>query len=229
MVPVLLLLAGGAVAFYGIWQFRRWIRETQEAVAAGPRRLETIVDELVATAEATVAAVAEKSESVVEVLDRADQTVRRLEEATKAALESLEALKHAGEKSAKKPAAPKASPARAGGGRSRAAAAAKPPGGTPPAPTPSAEPPPRELEIQELLGRRRVPLRSQSFEHAGASRHAEPAPLRKETGAATADLPDLHRRIYGLADAGLDVTDIARQLSMTKGEVQLILGLRRMN
>lgn len=41
-------------------------------------------------------------------------------------------------------------------------------------------------------------------------------------------MPELHRRVYRLADAGNDVTTIARQLSVTKGEIQLILNLRRM-
>jgi transposase-like protein len=40
-------------------------------------------------------------------------------------------------------------------------------------------------------------------------------------------MPELHRRVYRLADAGSDVTTIARQLSVTKGEIQLILNLRR--
>jgi len=40
-------------------------------------------------------------------------------------------------------------------------------------------------------------------------------------------MPELHRRVYRLADAGNDITTIARQLSVTKGEIQLILNLRR--
>lgn len=40
-------------------------------------------------------------------------------------------------------------------------------------------------------------------------------------------VPVLHRDVYALADAGQDLTTIARTLGLTKGEVQLILGLRQ--
>lgn len=144
--PFLLLLIGGAISLYSLWQFRRWLTAGQEGVAAGSRRLEGLVDELVATAEATVSAVEEKAEALTDVIARADEKLARLEAATVA----------------------------------------------PPAPAP-----------------------------------AQPAAAVAPAPAADADLPELHRLIYGLADAGKDVTGIARQLHITKGEVELILGLRQ--
>ncbi len=41
------------------------------------------------------------------------------------------------------------------------------------------------------------------------------------------EAPDLHREIYRLADEGLDKVEIAKRTSVTPGEVELILGLRR--
>jgi len=247
LLPVLLLLAGGAIAFAGIWQFRRWIQETQDEMSAGPRRLEVIVDELVATAETTVAAIEEKTEALAGSLSRADLAVKRVEEAIKAAQELAAAPKPPSGKAAREDPAPKASAAKRGGTKPppRAPVAQRPlqPAIAPspeiltaeqerPAPRPElklAEPlPSREQEIRELLGRR-PPPRMHAPERPVAARPAEPAPRRPESGAAPADLPDLHQRVYALTDKGVDVTDIARQLSMTKGEVQLILGLRRMN
>lgn len=42
-------------------------------------------------------------------------------------------------------------------------------------------------------------------------------------------LPELHRRVYELADAGLDAEAVARELKLARGEVQLVLGLRRLS
>ncbi|HLN63169.1 MAG TPA: hypothetical protein VK464_16660 [Symbiobacteriaceae bacterium] len=54
-------------------------------------------------------------------------------------------------------------------------------------------------------------------------------PLPEPGPAAVAEpgVPVLHRDVYALADAGQDLTTIARTLGLTKGEVQLILGLRQ--
>ncbi len=41
------------------------------------------------------------------------------------------------------------------------------------------------------------------------------------------NVPPLHMEIYRLADDGLDKVEIARRTSMTPGEVELILGLRK--
>lgn len=40
-------------------------------------------------------------------------------------------------------------------------------------------------------------------------------------------VPPLHRRIYALADEGLDVLSIAQQLEQPQGQVELVLALRR--
>jgi hypothetical protein len=63
----------------------------------------------------------------------------------------------------------------------------------------------RKRELEELLGR--LP--------GGA---AAPAPRSANP---------LHDRVYGLQDAGIDVLEICRQTGLEKGEVELILGLRR--
>jgi hypothetical protein len=54
-----------------------------------------------------------------------------------------------------------------------------------------------------------------------------PDPVSAVPAAAVPVVPDLHRQVYGLTDAGQDVTAVARKLGLTKGEVQLILGLRQ--
>ena len=40
------------------------------------------------------------------------------------------------------------------------------------------------------------------------------------------DVPELHREVYRLADDGLDNVEIARRVSSTPGEVELIIALR---
>lgn len=47
----------------------------------------------------------------------------------------------------------------------------------------------------------------------------------REKNASTERLPDRHTRILALHDAGLDRLNIAEQLSVTLGEVDLVLGL----
>jgi hypothetical protein len=63
----------------------------------------------------------------------------------------------------------------------------------------------KQREIQELLGKPRTEL-------AAAAKPANP----------------LHDRVYTLQDSGTDVLEICRQTGLEKGEVELILGLRRM-
>lgn len=163
MLPAVLLLAGGTICLLSLWQLRRWIMDLKRETAAAPRRLEAIVDELIATAEAASAAVAEKTEDLAEQIGRAERAA--------AELRTLNARPPA-------PARPEA---------------------------PALEP--RAVDVPEpAAAEPREPPRPD-------------APL----------LPEMHRRVYQLADSGQDVTAIARFLSLTKGEVQLILGLRRMH
>lgn len=51
--------------------------------------------------------------------------------------------------------------------------------------------------------------------------------LNGEKARRTDKVPPLHREVYQLADDGLDKVEVARRTSMTPGEVELILGLRR--
>jgi hypothetical protein len=165
-VPFLLLMIGGAVSLYCLWQLRRWLAQSEAAGSAGARQLENLVDELVATAETTVAMVDEKAEVLSRLLARADERLGRL-----SAVPGV--------------AQPQALPA------------------AEPVPAPAPEPAPRAV--------------------------AEPVPHAPH--GAPAGLPDRQREmyatVYALADAGHDVTAIARRLNMTKGEIQLILGLRQ--
>jgi transposase-like protein len=161
--PFLLLLVGGGVALYCLWQFRRWLGEAQPGAGGAPgmQRLEVLVDELVATAEATAAVVQEKAEALSELITQADQRIGAL-----------------------------SAPAVAAPPMAAAPAAA-------PAPVAAAVPAP------------------------------EPAPAPAPAPASAPALPEMHRDVYALADSGQDVTMIARRLGLTKGEVQLVLSLRR--
>lgn len=169
MEALLLSLAGGAVALYCLWQLRRWLGEAEAASAAGPQRLEALVDELLVTAEATAAVVQEKAEALEAVIARADERVAALGKA----VEGAPVL-----------ARPAGSMAEA-----RPAAAALP-----------------EVPVEAPVLAPEPPAAAPAPQAAG---------------------PDLHERVAALADAGLDVTAIARQMGLTKGEVQLVLGLRR--
>jgi DNA-binding NarL/FixJ family response regulator len=163
LLPFLLLLTGGAVSLYCLWQFRRWLGEAQPGAAGAPgmRRLEVLVDELVATAEATAAVVQEKAEALTALITQADQRIGALS--------------------------------------------------APPA-----------AEIRPSVSMAPAAL-SAPVAAAMAAPEAEPEPAPAPVPA----LPDLHREVYALADSGQDVTMIARQLGLTKGEVQLVLSLRR--
>lgn len=150
MLPSLLLLAGGAVALYCLWQFRRWLGEPAESGPAGSQRLEVLIDELVATAEATSAVVQERADALTGLIAEADRRIGAL-----------------------------------------------------------AAPPPAVAEVQAPAVAPPAPAQ------------AVPAP-EPVTGP-----PEAHRQVYALADAGHDVTAIARRLGLTKGEVLLILGIRK--
>lgn len=174
MPSVLLLLVGVGVLLYSLWQLRRWLAEAQGRLAAAPRRLEGIVEELIVTAEGAAAVVAERTEALEGTIARANATLAKLDAAMT--------------------------------GRSRAG---------------------------ELSLRKRVSVPKDRHPRAasaslGSVQATETAPA-VPPAPATPEIPELHRRVYALADAGQDLTSIARQLSLTKGEVQFILGLRRMN
>ncbi|HYF80291.1 MAG TPA: hypothetical protein VD973_24550 [Symbiobacteriaceae bacterium] len=181
-MQTLLLLAGGAVALYCLWQFRRWLGEPQESGPAGVQRLETLVDELVATAEATSAVVQEKAEALVGLLAEADRRI--------GALSASEPLAGAG----------------------RPSAGAQPEPAVTPEVSVAAPESASEAEPSAVVASAAVPSQ---------------APVQAAAEAAGPRAPDLHRQVYELADAGTDVTAIARRLGLTKGEVQLILGIRK--
>jgi hypothetical protein len=155
VLPFLLFLIGAALSVYCLWQLRRWLEQADGAAAAGSRRLGSLVDELVATAETTVSVVEEKAEALAAAIARADERLVRLE----------------------------------------AAVAAPPVQAMPAMPAVRAVAPAHE---------------------PGPAAVAVPVPAQRE----------LYSKVYALADAGHDVTGIARTLNIAKGEVQLILGIR---
>lgn len=185
-MAALLALAGATVALYCLWQLRRWLAEGEAASAAVPRRLEKLVDELLATAEATSVVVQEKAEALETAIAEAD---RRLAQLNAAALPP--------------------------------AALMPEPFATPPVSAPAAAVP--AVATVELP---LPPAWEPAPEPAAATVAAPAAEVDVLREAGPSAVPALHREVYMMADSGLDVTAIARRLSLTKGEVQLILGLR---
>lgn len=104
-----------------------------------------------------------------------------------------------------------------------AAASAPEPGQAPtpaPAPTQAAAPPaPAADDVPPALAL------VAALEAAAAGHGEVTAPARRSRAA---EPPASHRAVWDLAEQGLDVTAIARRLQKTKGEVELILGLRRL-
>jgi hypothetical protein len=174
LFSVLLLMLGVAISAYCLWQLRRWLSGAEAAVAAGPKRLEALVDELVATAEATVAAVEEKAESLAVLLEEADVKLAK--------------LKGTGS-----------------GGEGPTVAKV----------TAAAQARPVELASVHIL--EPVVRQPEPF--------VSPVVIPAQPQGATT--PELHAEVYRLLDAGTDQTGIARQLGISRGEVHLILGLRR--
>lgn len=164
----LLITAGAATSLYCLWQIRQWLAGAAAAAEAAPRRLEALAEELLTTAETTVAALEEKAEALNRAVAEADIRLARL-----------------------------------GGGAFHAE----------PAPQPAPE------RVAQLAG---------AAGEVAASVASEPVPAPvAPSGGFLADRPEVHLTVYNLADAGYDVTTIARRLNMTKGEIQLILGLRQ--
>lgn len=78
---VLVLMLGGFVlAVLSLWQVSRLLRESERA----PARLDALVDELVATAEATTATVADRAEELSLLLAAADERIATLREVQQA-------------------------------------------------------------------------------------------------------------------------------------------------
>lgn len=203
MLPATLLIVGVLICAVSLWQVRQWIREAEAKVAAGPRRLEAIAEELIETAEVASAAVAEKTEELAAAIAMAERTADRLNAIISGS---------AGQAPAPvRPPARSAQPVRFRHARREIRT---------PAPaqshaahtTPPAAPAP-------------VTAAAAGSAPKPAAPQSEPSPL----AAIHPTAPEMHRRIWQMADTGQDVTTIARLLSITKGEVQTILGLRRLN
>lgn len=73
---VALMLGGLVLAGVSLWQVGRLLRASEEA----PARLDALVDELVATAEATTATVADRAEELSMLLAAADERIATMRE-----------------------------------------------------------------------------------------------------------------------------------------------------
>lgn len=72
-----LMLGGLGLAGLSLWQVSRLLREVERA----PARLDALVDELVATAEATTATVTDRAEELSILLAAADERIATLRQA----------------------------------------------------------------------------------------------------------------------------------------------------
>jgi hypothetical protein len=68
------MLGGLGLAILSLWQVGRLLREAERA----PARLDALVDELVATAEATTATVVDRAEALTTLLAAADERIAAL-------------------------------------------------------------------------------------------------------------------------------------------------------
>lgn len=191
MEALLLSLAGGAIALVCLWQLRRWLAESEAAAAAGPRRMEALVDELLATAEATNALVEEKAETLAAAVAEADKRLALL-------------------------AAAAAQPA---------AAVAVQPAAPPPVPAVPAQPVLQSVMQPVVQAPAPPPAPAQTDPATARVAAAVEAVREGRAPADSGDEGDLYVKVHSLAGAGVSVTAIARQLGLSKGEVQLILGL----
>jgi hypothetical protein len=73
VIPIL-MLAGLCLAVISFWQLRRALAEA----SATPAKLDGLIDELVATAEATTAVVADRAEALSALLAEADKRIAEL-------------------------------------------------------------------------------------------------------------------------------------------------------
>ncbi len=92
----------------------------------------------------------------------------------------------------------------------------------------------RLSELLRLADERLATMRTSLVAHAPAAApaHVEspvPLPVVRPTSEAAPGVPVLYRQVYDMADAGQETEVIAREMKITRGEVQLILGLRRLN
>lgn len=223
MLSILLLAVGSLLAGFSLWQLRRWLLTAQSNLTDGPRRLEALAEELLNSAEAATAAVAEETERLAELIARAETRAAELRALVKESAEPVRLPAPGAGPARARPAhtAVAAVPLRFRHARkeirrspAERAALSQPGPALGPAPGPA-------------LGLTPGPGNGQSPASAHAGVPSPSLPMRP--AAAAGEMPETHRLVYSLADKGSNVTQIARQLSITKGEVQLILGLRRLN
>jgi hypothetical protein len=78
MLGGFLLVIGLGIMLFCLWRFKRYTREMIQAAAAGPKRLEVLVEELIATAESTASLVSEKTEELEAYIQAADLRIASL-------------------------------------------------------------------------------------------------------------------------------------------------------
>lgn len=200
MLPAVLILAGGGLILFGLWQLRRMVRTAGAGGGQVANRLEELATDLLSAAE-------EASASL-------DRRTARLEELLRLADERLAALRQG-----VMPSPPAESPG-------------------PPAPRPARAPRPGAAAGRDAAAPRRTAgRRSASGETVlrpgAADADDAPAPDQALAPAVPAPPPPAaeaaghHQRVWALSDGGLDEAAIAAELHLPRGEVRLILGLRR--
>lgn len=242
MLPVLLLTIGGLITGYSLWQLKRWLREAGTGLNEGPRRLEALAEELINSAEAASAVVAEETERLADLIARAEGRAVEL----RGLLERSPDPVHA-------PAGAGRTPGLTSGRVTVTAVplrfrhARKEIRRTAPERAALSQPGPAMIQLVPAMAGPQsgsiplVPGAGPAAPHSAPAAEAADPDSRGPAGTAAlpasavrpagshSETPETHRLVYTLADKGNDVTQIARQLSMAKGEVQLILGLRRLN
>jgi hypothetical protein len=253
-IPAVLYALWGAVFLVGIGNWLVWRSLKREMQRLNTDRLSRLIDELVATAEEAAAAVAERTELLQTVLAKAEAVAAELRLQADAASEKrgpapvpATAGTPANPPAATAPPAfPPAEPP-TGAAEVQAERPAERPAAAVPRPraaTPSLPPAPAAPEVAEAASRPpAVPVRDRKVDPEGPRitrpefervtgptrvKNWEPAELAAPEGTPGAGA-DTRAEIYALADAGHDAVGIARKLGMTRGEVELILGLRRLN
>lgn len=189
------------------------------------QRLEAQATELAVVAEEVLSDLSERSERLRQLIAEADAIVAAR---SGAAVNSAVNSTANGAVGAAISAAPAPAPA-------ANALAASPPAASPPAASVTAQaPPPTESEpvppalalvaaLEAAAASTSAPTERPSAPASGA-RVAASAPGERATKPAA---PPSHQAVWDMAEQGADVTEIARRLQKTKGEVELILGLRR--
>lgn len=217
------LLAAGAALLVWTWLLVRNGYVTGWAKLEESRKqLEQQATELAIVAEEVLADLSERTERLRQLIAQADAVLARVPDG-EPALATVAADRTPAQARTDAPVAPAAATVWPDG------AAVAPPDRTvvPPART-FARPEPPAVETAGANDAESLPpaLALLSALEAAAAETAGSGEARVERG--RNPVPPGHQRVWDLAEQGEPVTEIARRLQKTQGEVELILGLRRL-